>query len=310
MKTPWYETSSGATMALLQSRQFVLCDLYTISLTDGVTVLRFAAADIDIVIGSNTWGHKGPFFDKSSSKTHARWKVGTGVDKWTVDVIPRLVDPVTGASNPDTINGVPWLQAVKAGVLDDAVMQVDRAYLSEWPVYGSPAVVTGAITLFKGLVGDVSFGRDALTIEAVSYMDLLNLQMPRNTYQVMCRHSLFDVGCTLIASNFAVNGSVAAIVGNNVFTSTAAAPPGSATFALGKITMTSGANKGWSRTVKSWDSTSGTFTLISPFPLPLAVSDTFTAYAGCDKSLTTCTAFNNLANYGGQPYIPDATTAI
>lgn len=310
MKTPWFETSSGALKALLATRQFVFADLYTLSLTDGVTVLRFTTSDMDVTIQGNTWGHKGPFFDKANSKSHVRWTVGTGTDKWSVDVIPRLVDPVTLSANPDTINGTPWIQAMKAGVLDDAVMQVDRFYAPAWPIYGQPVSVTGAITLFKGLVGDVSFGRDLINIQGVSYMTLLSLQMPRNTYQVTCRHNLFDVGCTLAAASFSGTGTVATVVAPNQFTSSIAAPPGSGTFALGKVTFTSGANKGMSRTVRDWDSASGTFTLVSPFPNAIAVGDAFTAYAGCDKQFSTCSKFNNTANFGGQPYIPDATTAI
>jgi hypothetical protein len=310
MKTPWYETSSGALQTLLATRQFVYGDLYTLSLTDGTTVLRFATCDMDVVIQGNTWGHKGPFFDKASSKTHARWAVGTGTDTWNVDVIPRQVDPVTLSLNPDTINGTPWLQAIKNGVLDNAVMQVDRFYAASWPIYGQPVQVTGAITLFKGLVGDVAWGRDLISIQGLSYMTLLSLQMPRNTYQVTCRHNLFDIGCTLSAASYAVNGIIASVVAPNQFTSTAAAPPGSGTYALGNIKFTSGANAGQSRTIRSWDSSTGTFTLVSPFPNPIAVGDAFTAYSGCDKQFSTCSLFNNTANYGGQPYIPDATTAI
>jgi hypothetical protein len=72
--------------------------------------------------------------------------------------------------------------------------------------------------------------------------------------------------------------------------------------------MTSGANQGFSRAVKLW--TSGSFTLQNPLPWVVATGDTFTAYAGCDKQFTTCGLFGNEPNYGGQPYIPDPTTAI
>jgi hypothetical protein len=85
-------------------------------------------------------------------------------------------------------------------------------------------------------------------------------------------------------------------------------PPGSGTFALGKITMTSGLNSGFSRMVRNWVAPA-TLVLFRPLPFTVAPGDTFHAYPGCDKQQSTCTAFGNLVNFGGQSYIPDATTA-
>lgn len=308
MKTPWYETSPGALQALLSSRAFVFANLYTFAPVGGVPVY-YSTADIDIPVQDTTWVHTGPYFDiKGASGANGHWKIGLDVDTWSIQLLPRLVDPVTGAATPDELGGVPWLQAVKNGALDNAVVTVDRVYLSQWPQAGQLAVVTGAITIFKGLVADVSFGRSSVAVALKSYLSLLSGSMPPHVYQASCRHTLFDTGCTLLASSFSRTGTVSSAASQGVFSSAVAAPPGSGTYALGRVTFTSGANAGQVRGVRSW--AGGVFTLITPLPSPIAPGDAFTAVAGCDKTLATCTAFSNTINFGGQPYIPDALTAV
>jgi hypothetical protein len=71
--------------------------------------------------------------------------------------------------------------------------------------------------------------------------------------------------------------------------------------------MTGGQNNGFWRTVRGWGS--GVLNLQNPYYWPIAVGDPFTVYAGCDHTKATCTAFGNLANFGGQPYIPPAELA-
>jgi hypothetical protein len=77
----------------------------------------------------------------------------------------------------------------------------------------------------------------------------------------------------------------------------------------GQIVFTSGANSGLTKAVKSYSGQQ--FFFNSPLPLATNVGDTFIAYPGCDKTQATCTAkFNNLANFGGFPYVPAPETAI
>jgi hypothetical protein len=40
----------------------------------------------------------------------------------------------------------------------------------------------------------------------------------------------------------------------------------------------------------------------------VAPGDTFTIYPGCNKLRTTCQAFGNDINFGGQPFIPPPET--
>ena len=74
------------------------------------------------------------------------------------------------------------------------------------------------------------------------------------------------------------------------------------------VKFTTGLNTGLQRTIKAYTNGSpSNFTLISPFPNVPTIGDSFTIYAGCDKSMATCTArFSNLVNFRGTPFVPAA----
>lgn len=71
----------------------------------------------------------------------------------------------------------------------------------------------------------------------------------------------------------------------------------------GIITFTSGDNDGLSGEVKCY--VPGQITLHLPMPYTVAIGDTYSIVAGCDKQYTTCRdRFSNLANFRGEPYLP------
>jgi uncharacterized phage protein (TIGR02218 family) len=315
VKTPWYETSPGATAALLATGLFVDVDLYTFTLAGaigGVSKLRYSAGTIAVAANGITWPANQVTFDQAKAKAVSHWKVGLDVDTWQVVVAPRNVDILTGAPWPDKIGTTPWLQALRTGALDGATVQVDRAFASAWPAASALALQpTGIVTIFFGRIAEGDAGRSQAVITINSHLEVIKNPMPRRLYQAGCIHTLFDTGCTLNAASFAVQGTVTT-VSANVITATAAAPANSSgTFALGRLVMTSGASAGFSRRVKSWASGSpSTFTLISPFPLAVAPGDTFTAYPGCDKQFSTCGLYQNQVNFGGEIGIPAPEMAV
>lgn len=312
MKTVLYETSGGALAALLATRSFVFADLYTITTQNGGPVLRFTTADIDVRYSATTWSHGAPPIDtdaNTGSSPRAHWKPGLDVDTWTVVVMPRPIHPVTGAADPDTIAGVPWIEAAAGGALDSATVAVDRAYFAAWPTgasaFTTPAAPVGVLNIFTGRVAGVDVSRSRVGITINSHLHLLDASFPRNVYQAPCSHTLFDAGCQLVAASYAINGTVVTGSTNGVIRANISPPSGSATFALGRIVMTSGANNTFQRSIRSY--TAGlpaALTLIAPFSFDIAIGDTFTVYPGCDKQQETCALFGNLDNFGGQPYIP------
>ncbi len=313
MKIAKYETTTGALVALLATRAFVWADLYTITLATGV-VLRLASGDSDWAYAGNTWSHGGPFIEHPDRKPTAHWKVGLDVDTWQFSVIPRAVDPISGAAYPDTIGSTPWLAAARAGALDGAVVQVDRAYLATWPAYPRPLALApiGVVNIFTGRVAAIDVDRSTVMVSLNSHLELLDQNMPRNLYQAGCGRTLFDAGCSLVASSYAASLTVLAGSTQSLLIATSGLPGGSGTYALGRILFTSGLNAGFSRSVRSMTQVTTTLqlTLIAPMPFAVAIGDTFTAWPGCDKQMATCTAWGNLANFGGQPYIPSPETAV
>lgn len=313
MKTPIYEPTPGALLAMMfptdgTTPQFVFCDLYTIILPSGPT-LTFTTADQDVGYsqgGPDTvWSSKTVRFDYQKSRATAHWKVGVDVDTWQVAVFPRAFDDLdTDETYPDTIAGQPFLKACVGGMLDGATVYVDRAYFPSWPTPSATHIEpTGVLPIFAGRIAEVDVGRSGAVLNINSHMELLTQQMPRNIYQAPCHHTLFDAGCQLNADTFRVTGTVGANSTNVVLLSTVSAPAGSSgTFNLGRVQMTSGQNAGFGRAVRTW--TPGVFTLIAPFAFPVAVGDTFYAWPGCNKTMSQCQQFNNLVNYGGEPFIP------
>jgi len=123
----------------------------------------------------------------------------------------------------------------------------------------------------------------------------------RRHYQKTCPHVLYGPGCRLVASahahtatTFGVNGlqlTVADFVG---FVD--------GYFAGGYIEYTSTIDGSTEfRSVVS--SSTGVLVLTMP-PLGLAGAGQVKAYRGCAHTVPACVSFNNLPNYGGQPYIP------
>jgi hypothetical protein len=84
-------------------------------------------------------------------------------------------------------------------------------------------------------------------------------------------------------------------------------------FNNGKLIFTSGANIGIAYAINTWTGGApGTLTLISPAVLPVSAGDTFTVYAGCDRTLGAggCSKFANTANFRGFPFTPAPETAL
>jgi Phage conserved hypothetical protein BR0599/Uncharacterized conserved protein (DUF2163) len=293
--------------------------LYTITLFSGGTV-RFADADFDILatastgpvpIAGFTYSGNGPKVDAKQSKAQAHWKVGLDTDQYVLVVMPRPLEPVTGAAYPDQIAGQPFLAAAQAGAFDAADVQVDEAYFSAlptWPMPPGGASPVGCKTIFAGTVAEVDTTNAIAVFTINDYRSLLGTSIPIHFYQAQCRHTLFDAGCNasgnMNPASFAIAGTVAA--GSTASTIVGAglpAPAGSKTYALGKIVFNSGNNANFSRTISGWDGAQ-TLSLLNPLPFPVAPGDAFTAYPGCNKLSTACALFNNTSNFGGQPFIP------
>jgi len=303
------KTLTAQLQTLFDTGQMNYCGLYAFSLIGGST-LYYASGDVDISLvtadsgGDPFWdnqyftagGTTGPYFDRKDNKAKMHAAVGLQVDTLVFDVIPADA----------TINGAPFLVAVREGVFDGAELTYLGAY---WPggTYANPVVPTGTVKKYIGNVAEVDISRNLATFTINSYLELLNQNMPRNLYQATCVNTLFDASCTLSQSSFATSATTASGSTTSAINATLTQTAGY--FNLGTVTFTSGANAGVSRTISTYTQ-GGVVNLIAPLPSAPAPGDTFSIYPGCDKLQLTCgVKFNNLSNFRGMPYIPQMETA-
>lgn len=292
MRTPLWETSSGALVALLNSgAPLHRADLYTLTLPTG-TVLRWSGFDAPLAGNGNVWA-LGPGLKRAGCK----WKVGAEVDRLDLTLY-------TDAARPVSIGGVPLLAYIRAGGLRGARLQLDVAF---WGV-GATAPV-GALLWFSGRVADVTrLDRHQAQLSIHSDLEALTTMVPRAVYQAPCLNTVYDTKCGLVRASFttAATATVATDSQLRYFSGNMAQAAGY--FDLGTVTFTSGANNGLSRTVRNHNS-GGVLILLSPLPAPVAVGDTFNILPGCDGLQSTCSGkFSNLVHFRGQPYIPQPET--
>lgn len=286
------KTATPAMIALLASAtELFMPELFTFTLIDG-TVLRYTSGDRDIEYAANLY-LSGPVLVERSN---VKWETGLEVDVIVLTIM---------ADGEDLIAVTPLLQAIAAGTFDDANVVVNRLYTETWGDW-----TAGDVNIFTGNVSNiVEIGRSHAKLEVKSRLEKLNQPMPRNIYQAACQWTLFDAGCTLNAADFDIAGIVAS--GSDKLTIKSNLANADDYFNLGVVVFTSGQNDGQSRVVRSYTLADGKLTLYIPLPFTPAAADTFTAYPGCDKLQATCdTKFSNIANFGGEPYIPVPESAI
>lgn len=155
---------------------------------------------------------------------------------------------------------------------------------------------TGFITLWNGVIGAVTFDDRTAIIRCTPMTSSLKRVGLRRKYQVQCAYPLYSVGCSVNKESFKVQSTVASYLGMSI-TAGIFATKTDGWFVGGEFVCNDARRLILEHT--------GSTIVIASQIIGLSAGDSFTAYAGCDHSLTTCkTKFDNKLNYGGQPYIP------
>ncbi|HWK45133.1 MAG TPA: DUF2163 domain-containing protein [Stellaceae bacterium] len=285
------KTASAELVGLLNGNQFYMADLYTFTCADG-TVLRYTTTDIPISLGGNVFSNASLRIDGFKYKL----SLGVSADEMELKIY---------ALPTDTAGAVSFFQRIMNGGFDGCAVRVERLF-SAYPGDNS----AGTVELFTGKVSQIKdVGRTSATITAKSALELLDIQMPRNTYQPSCVHTLYDPGCGLNPASFTAGYSVgsgstvSSIVVNGIDGTVSAHA-----YDSGTITFITGLNTGTTRTIRLF--VNAIASLAYPLPIVPAVGDGFTITMGCDKTSATCSArFNNLGNWRGFPLIPQPVTA-
>lgn len=289
------KSASPALLELLGSgRQYACADLFAITRRNGDT-MRYCTADVPIRWDEQMYSCYG------LQLYGLRYRIVTGLeaDEQTLTI---------SCDRTLMLENQPFLDAVKTGALDGARIRRERAYFEAWTKPGPNGLQpVGTIPLFSGFVSSIdSITRTTADLRVKSDLALLDLSMPRNTWQASCLHTLFDEGCSLRRELYATSGSAGAGSTDFVVNWTGAT---AAYYWNGTVLFTSGPNSGQRRTVKN--SNGSQLILSSPLPYAVAEGDKFTAYPGCDHTMNTCEVrYSNTANYRGFPYIPTAETAL
>jgi hypothetical protein len=309
---------SAKTQSLLASRQYMVADLFDITLQTGQSY-HFTSFDVPLNNVSIFSPAGGPFNYQtglSIKRGEMKRAAGTNGGQLKITLSPRFDSPAA----PVLINGYPLIQASRMHFFDNATLQLNRLFMpGPGYAFSGTSVVPGAWVLdvsaqangdFLGSIQDVQATRFKTDITVDNYLALLgNQQMPRQLTGPGCWHQVYDPGCGLLKAAFSTSAHVTAVTDAAHFQSNLAQADDY--FDLGVITFTSGVNAGFSQNVTSYKHASGALVLRYPFPAPPAVNDNFTIYPGCDLQQATCSGkFNNLPHFGGNPYTPVPETII
>jgi uncharacterized phage protein (TIGR02218 family) len=186
-----------------------------------------------------------------------------------------------------------------AGRWDGAAV---RVFLVDW---SEPHLF---VLLAAGTVGEVRREGFAFAAELRSPSDRLNQESGR-LYTATCGADLGDTRCRvdLNAPTLKGSGVVTALAGTAVFAATGLGGFVDGWFTGGRLVFSAGANAGLAAEVKIHRADAGEvmLTLWQAMPQVVAIGDTFTVTAGCDKRFATCRdRFANAANFRGFPHIP------
>lgn len=162
---------------------------------------------------------------------------------------------------------------------------------------GDPEVTTPWV----GRVVNVKFLEREAEVRCEPVYTSIKRPVLRRRYQTTCPHVLYGVQCGVLNSSFLTQTTLSGVSGSLITASVFNSKP-DAYYAGGYVDWeTDGVVE--RRFILSHTGT--TLTLNLPFK-GIAQGDRVRAYPGCDHALNTCNSkFNNVDNYGGQPFYPN-----
>lgn len=276
--------------ALLESNQFVIAELYTITTIQG-NEYRYTNYDYSLIVDGKAYLFNGPIIERDSLS----YKIGIELDSLSVTV----------SINDDVMLGsLPFLQVVHNGQLDGARFKLERVFMDTKHPFDTSA---GTIKLFDGLIVEPDFTRTALQFSVKPDLDVLSVQMPRDLYQPSCKNTLFDIRCSLNREEHAVFATVEDDSTLSRIVCTIAKPQGY--FTQGVVEFTAGLNASLKRTIRLHEN--GSLLLTLPLTQMPEIGEAIKVYPGCDKTMDTCSIrFNNLERFRGEPFVPVPETAV
>lgn len=270
----------------LQGETTTTCRLLKIRLQNG-TQFGITTLDRDVVYRSVTY-YSAYGFDPSDIATN------TGLSVDNSEARALLTADVEGITS----------EMVSAGQLDNAAWEM---LLVNWA-----DLTMGHVILDAGDIGEVKTVDDIIYIpELISYAMRLRQSIggvwSRRCRAIFATDANSQTGCGVDDSAMWSSGEVDGIgtdpyrvFADSTLLLTPAPVPGRLRWMTGNNTSDR------LYQIEAYSSGSGTIATIEPMPFPVEVGDTFQIRADCSKVAAACTAFSNLVNFKGEPFIPVA----
>jgi len=269
----------------LDSGTTTLCWCWRLTRDDGL-VLGFTNHDVDIGFDSTVFEATAGFHGTEVSSS-----LGLSVDN--LDVSGALQSARLDAGD------------LAGGLFDDAQVEI---YIVNWQD------INQRVLIRQGNLGEVKRGNLIFEAEIRGLAHKLNQPFGR-LFQFPCDADLGDQRCSIDLSlpQFKASGTVIEAEDRRRFGVSGLETYGANWFERGKLNWSSGANVNRSMEVKVHRINQGThiIELWQPMAGDVAITDTFTITAGCDKQFSTCRdKFNNGVNFRGFPTMPGNDFAI
>lgn len=259
--------------SFLDGGETTMVHCWKVTRTDG-EIQGFTEHDMDLTFASVTYKAATGF-----TASQIESSLGLSVDNLNAE----------GALDDETINE----DDLASGRYDDAVVELYWVNFED---------VSQRILLSKGNIGRVERGELAFTAELRSQTQRLQQRTGRS-YQRTCDAILGDGRCKVSLGSFTSTGTVTNVTENRRLTVSGLSNDTEGFYALGVLTFTSGLNDGLKFEVKAHSP--GSIVLWEKPPFSIAVTDTFSMVAGCDKLIRTCNSkFSNTVNFQGFNLIP------
>jgi len=228
----------------------------------------------------------------------------------TYTALPITRDPIDAGINLE----INTCRVYLAGISGDLVSYVQENNLDfaeltiRRIVRGSSYASDNEWVVFKGNA-DVEFNRNILILELHPWIDSLNIQVPRCTYQETCNWAVFDDFCGLDRADYKHEATLTDANQRVVWDTAWSAGPDVPRFDNGEMVIDSGVCAGQRRPIASHDGHS--FELLWPLPTSPSPGDSYTAYPGCDGRVDICLSwYDNTDNRRAYVYIPRIEEAM
>lgn len=265
-------------VAELSNNPTTLCKLFSVTPLVG-TAIYFTDADQDIVVGDITY-HASHSFQPSAIEN----SIGGSNSNLTLTVLFG-----------DGDGEISYADA-QMGFYQGAVVTVSLAS------YANIAAGVGLITAGK-------VGQFALPSKLYGTMSITGNtgKMDRTlteVYQPTCRANFGDSRCTIDLMAHSHLFTVDSAADDSMtFVSDTGSRGADGFYNLGTITWSGGANEGFAQEV-TYSLATGEVGLFYPPPFAIQAADAGRIYQGCALTLAACTAYDNVPNFRGEPYVP------